>query len=233
MKFALDLSRSEIPLDPFETYDRFFVNLSEGKFTETNNIFQLADEIAKSMIIVKLNEIPWRVSCEYLRTDDKINWINTWVKIGWWTKDKCETSPQLLNREWVVSENGKLLQAYDNTKVKSTVVEGNHSEFIFQLMKGNYVDNKINVEFAEMKGNKCLIPINVAFSTPQSIEGNHNVFDLARIEVGSLIPFPDHELDAFRDKRDTSMELVAHSILQKTILESSNTTVKFYQGSTC
>ena len=189
LSLALSASAAEVIPEPDEVYLSFIEAFYAKKFTLANNIYDNAIDEAKQLIDFDLEEIPWRVSCEYYYNNGKVQWLNSWIKIGWWNSEECELSPQFSKGEWSYDNTNN--PAAINTKCFEAVVwSGKGKDMIHKLMRA---DARANVEFEFTNG--FLIPIDVAFTQAKSPK---NILDLTQVEVGHFDPREDHNLDILR-----------------------------------
>lgn len=207
---ALSQSISEVKSDPRDLFLSFMESFHNKKFAEALSVYESADTEAKQLIDSELDEIPWRISSEYYVKDNKLQWINSWVKIGWWSKDECETSPQFSKGRWG-SESSKHPAAINTNCFDCVVWEGKDKAMLHRLLVHG---NRVNVELTFSDG--FLIPVNVAFKSPKDLS---NIFDLAVAEVGSLDPIEQHDLDILR---------IAHNV----ITCQDGTKMKLFRGCT-
>lgn len=189
LALALSQSASEVKSDPHDVFLSFMESFHNKKFAEALSLYENADLEAKQLIDSELEEIPWRISSEYCFKDNKLQWINSWVKIGWWSKEVCEISPQFSKGKWF-SESSKHPAAINTNCFDCVVWEGKGKAMLHRLLAHG---NRVNIELAFSDG--FLIPVNVAFKGPKDFS---NVFDLAVAEVGSLDPLEQHDLDILR-----------------------------------
>lgn len=230
LHLALTLSKSEIDVtpDPLEILDHFMDLFSKQNFIEAANVYDSGTDFSRSIIDTKLDEIPWRLSCEYFRDKERIHWINTWIQVGWFCPSDCEISPQLLKAQWIFSPGNEMPIGFNANNIRCITVEGRSNKFLHKFMRGNFVNGRINVEFLELGHNKYLIPIDVAFKDPKDPK---HVFDLATVEFGSITPGSEHGFNVFRKPCDFPRDVTVYSTLNNTVLGGSSTTVKFFRGS--
>jgi hypothetical protein len=146
-----------------------------------------------------LVKVPWRISCEYCRVNDGIKWLNTWIKIGWWDEEECESSPQLQKGMWISENTTGITEIIPTSCFESVVWSGYGGEMIMLCISNG---NRITVEFE--RHSDFIRPINVG------LIGKHNpknIYDLAFVAMGSLEPLSDHKLDMFRRHHSTDAQL--------------------------
>lgn len=192
LEIALALSvteDSESKVDPIFVFSDFMDLFYDKDFPKALELYSSSNDELKELIDYELDQIPWRISCEYLFNDGKVCWFNTWIKIGWWPEDEFELSPQLGEGNWF-SESGSLRSGINSNCFQCTVWKGKGKEMIHKLLS---VGPKTNLELEFVNGS--LVPINIAFKRRLSPD---NIFDLTRVETGSFIPLPEEKLDTFR-----------------------------------
>src|SRR5690606_29794164 len=87
---------------------------------------------AQTLIVSRLDNIPWRISCEYYAEEENIHWMNCWIKIGWWDDDEYELSPELSLDKWKVCD---LPIGIHNSAFRAVVWEGRNAKMLLDLMK--------------------------------------------------------------------------------------------------
>lgn len=210
LALALSVSAAEVKADPHDVFLNFMESFHNKKFSEALAIYENADIEAKQLIDSELDEIPWRIASEYLLKDKRLHWIYSWAKIGWWNQEICEIPPQYSKGKWLTEET-KHPFAINTNHFDCVVLEGRGKEMLHKLLAHG---NSVNIELEEADG--VLIPVNVAFKGPKSTS---NVFDLAVVEVGSLDPLENHNLDILRSH-------------YKTVSCQDGSKMKFFRGCT-
>ncbi len=187
-------------------FNDFLTALEDKNYAVILSLVKVANKSheLKSLIEGKLKYIPWRISCEYRKTNRAIIWANTKIKIGWWSEEYYEISKQLENSIWSDDYDESYAESDD---IYCSVYSGKGGPMLlrlFKILKGQF---KTNVAFDEYKGR--LLPKDINTSK------NCTYYDLADIEVGELKYGKEHNFDYFR-----ILDLVQHD------------SVVFYKGST-
>jgi hypothetical protein len=208
LSFAIAQSVKEIIPEPDEVYITFMEALDRKDLAAANDIYFNCQDEAREVIDSELDEIPWRVSCEYYILNGKLQWLNSWIKIGWWNSEECELSPQFNKGTWL-SDARDDPTAINTNCFESVVWSGKSKDVIHRLIRAG---SKVNIEFEFLDG--FLTPIDVAFT---GVKSSKNILDLAEVEVGQLDAHHHHELDILRT-------------LKQSVTLPNNTTIKKFRG---
>jgi hypothetical protein len=198
-----------VKIDPNSIYLKFIEFVRTKEFGKAEKLYQSSNDSVKELIDSKLDDIPWRVSSEYLIKDDKICWVNTWIKIGWWDREEVEISPQINDGYWDFDDNN-VREGIHTHYFRCTVWKGKDKNLIHRLLSG---ETRANVELQLIDG--FLNPINVAFKCPTD---HNNILDLGFIEIGTFDPIVEEDIDALR-------------IFHHTNEGPNNTQIVYYKGS--
>lgn len=207
LKESLSLVKDN-DLDNLELFMRFFV---DKNLAEAHNLYVSFPEESRILIDSQLEKIPWRISCEYCQIKDKIKWINSWIKIGWWDPNIYESSPQLYEGIWFSENTNKIRKVIPTTCFKSVVWSGYGGKMIYDSICNG---NRILVEFEHF--DDFLRPVNIGSNPNKHLNPSH-IYDLSFVTVGSIKPSTGNSLDIFRRHHSTT--------------ENSSTKLQFYQGS--
>lgn len=194
LALAMELSSTDVKVFSHEVFMNFMELFHSKKISDAFKIYENADIESKQLIDSELDEIPWRISSEYFIDNDKIYWINSWIKIGWWPNDECEISPQFNKGVWLPDPTTNS-SAISTNCFRCVVWEGKDKEMLFKLLNN---ENRINIELKLSDG--YLIPVDVAFKCPKN---KSHIFDLAVVEIGSLEPIDTNSLDILRIRHKT------------------------------
>lgn len=189
-EIALLMSQHDVPLESSELFLQFVDALKDNKLDVAYKIYKQActdPSDAVELIHKILDTIPIRVSCEYYSSNPRrFEWLNCWVKIGWWSEEEVEISPQLQNGYWTSKIEG--VSAIDTNEFKCVVWETTNYQTILSIMNcvsimssSGLPTTQTNVELKFING--FWVPIRVAFKEPSS---STNHLDLAKIEMGSI-----------------------------------------------
>lgn len=208
-KVAVELSKKELQRNPEFVFNNFAEAFYGKKF---GTALELRKEVsctnACPLIDKFLDTIPWRISCEYYQENGKIRWINSWIKIGWWSENVHEISPQLQSGKWIADGNTES-DSIPGNKFSCVVLKGKSKDVLVRILEA-----KVSAELSglttpltnvELKHEEDYwIPIEVAFKESKSLD---NIFDLAKIEIGSLMEVPEFNLDFLRIPSKESIKL--------------------------
>ena len=185
---VLSLSQNQV-VDPYAAYMDFMDALREKNQARAAALYRDADATSKQFIDSELDVIPWRISAECHQFNGKIQWINCWIKIGWWTESECEISPQLTKGKWVADLN-EYPYGIETRYFDCAVWKGVGKAMIHRLLVAG---PRVNVELAQ--SGSFLVPVDAAFTTAKD---ETHIFDLANVEIGSVDKQPNDQLDIMR-----------------------------------
>lgn len=167
---------------------------------DTKDLILILDsyESAKSLgetlkfIITQLDNIPWRISCEYYAEEENIHWMNCWIKIGWWDPDEYELSPELALDKWKICY---LPVGIPNEAFRTVVWQGFGHQTLIKLMeaKKKFQHFTIPIELEFKDG--FWIPIDFGMAGEKR---DDTVIRFAKIEIGSLDKTHEFDLDKMR-----------------------------------
>ncbi|CAH6420263.1 Hypothetical protein HVR_LOCUS1146 [uncultured virus] len=192
---ALSLSDADaigLKLDHKTTYEKYIEFLSCKKFGDAFKCYSEASTKIKEFIDEQLKNVPWRISSEYQLKNGQIQWIQSWVKLGWWSKSLCEV-PLHFNKGIWVSKDSKYAQfGTHSSQFNSVVWEGVGSKMIHRIVDRG--DTHVNIELSKNVIDGFFVPIDVNFK----IYSSKSHLDLTEVEIGCFTPGEDHNLDVLR-----------------------------------
>jgi len=178
---------TSIKKNKVKKYEKFKEKMKDGKFEKALKILKEASEDNRDKINKYLDTIPWRISIESYHKGDILCWYHLWIKMGWWPDDDYELSTNLVGRDWTMDNNDKRINIPTN-KFKCVVWNGTNREIIIRLMEcAKEKDIKVEYKIED----KYLVPMSFA----ANVKGNSNK---CKIEIGSMVELPVHNLDMFR-----------------------------------
>jgi hypothetical protein len=90
-----DIHRS-IPMDPLE---KFICLVSQTQFKTAAKLYHESPS-SQLKFLQFMRSIPWRISCEYRFHDGKLEWFQSWIKLGWWAPNHIEIATEHHRGKW-------------------------------------------------------------------------------------------------------------------------------------
>lgn len=221
LDLALKTSLTEIKPDSYLVSVRFSDALKNGNLPEAQQIYKdtkVTCPEALELIHTELDKIPWRISAEYYTDSNRMCWLNSWIKIGWWNEYDTELSPQLEDAQWI-NDGSCRSNSIDTKSFRCVVWEGIGREMILRLVECHNIglmtsSGKYQTNIELEKQGDYWVPISVAFTESKNTK---NVLDLPEIDIGSMTELPHDSLDADR-------------LFDKIVYLPNNQVLRFYNG---
>ena len=83
--------------------DQFINHVVRYQFMEAADLYY--ESVSEQPILIQFaNSLPWRIACEYHLVENELQWMQSWIKLGWWDQE-VETADELSRGLWVSQQS--------------------------------------------------------------------------------------------------------------------------------